>query len=418
MRVLLVSPSMVPAKTGGPSYSTYWLACGLQENGVDVTVATTDRCGLPKDVERNTLVNYGVPTYYFEKRIRLFVFTYPKMIRWIRNHLDDFDLIHFQSYFFTTAIWSALAARFKGKPIVVSPRGEIMPEAMRYARMQKMVNWLPAKIAYKYAWYHCTSDAEEAFLKLTIGPRPTFVAPNLLPCPRIDERVQMPLRTLDFSIRGNILDWTTSPKEWHGSKMPIPSGSYLLSLGRIYGLKAIDKLIESIAIVKRGIPDVLLLIAGCEFKNNREIWGGLHQRLYNMVGSLGLEGNVYFICDDDKDHTMFITGELKRLLFHNAAAFVLPSDTESFGLTVVEALRESTPVIASEYTPWRVLEDTGAGLTTSNEPRLMAAMLTYFLRLNKHERDTMSVCAKALSGRYDYREGSKEYIKHYQEILG
>ncbi|MBQ7652592.1 MAG: glycosyltransferase, partial [Victivallales bacterium] len=51
-----------------------------------------------------------------------------------------------------------------------------------------------------------------------------------------------------------------------------------------------------------------------------------------------------------------INGHAKYEFLATGDIYVLPSDTENFGITVAEALACGTPVIASQGTPWEGLE--------------------------------------------------------------
>jgi glycosyltransferase involved in cell wall biosynthesis len=65
----------------------------------------------------------------------------------------------------------------------------------------------------------------------------------------------------------------------------------------------------------------------------------------------------------------------KRDLFARSDVLVVPSFRESFGIVVAEALAHEVPVIAARGTPWKRLEDEGAGLWVDNDPASLAAAM-------------------------------------------
>jgi glycosyltransferase involved in cell wall biosynthesis len=54
-------------------------------------------------------------------------------------------------------------------------------------------------------------------------------------------------------------------------------------------------------------------------------------------------------------------GEGKLGAYREAELFVLPTQSENFGMTVAEALAAGTPAIVTRAAPWAGLEEHGAG---------------------------------------------------------
>ena len=84
-----------------------------------------------------------------------------------------------------------------------------------------------------------------------------------------------------------------------------------------------------------------------------------------------------------------INGPAKYEFLANADIYVLPSDTENFGVTVAEALVSGTPVIASQGTPWQGLdrERSGRWVPIGVEP--LAAALDELMSMSEEERAAM-----------------------------
>ena len=51
----------------------------------------------------------------------------------------------------------------------------------------------------------------------------------------------------------------------------------------------------------------------------------------------------------------------KKKIFLNSDCFLLPSKSENFGMSIVEALSYGVSVLTTEETPWSVLRNINAG---------------------------------------------------------
>lgn len=172
MRILLVSTHLYPSSTGGPALSTYYLARGLQARGVRVVVASTDM-DLPPDVPRNRLVTrYGVPSWYLAGPRRLYA--------WLWQHVGAADVVHVGSYFWPASLVCAFIARVRGVPLVVSPRGELLPVAMRYDWWRKRLELPLSRLVYRRATFHITRPEEADALRRLFPRAAVFEAPNLI----------------------------------------------------------------------------------------------------------------------------------------------------------------------------------------------------------------------------------------------
>ncbi len=112
----------------------------------------------------------------------------------------------------------------------------------------------------------------------------------------------------------------------------LPTGRFLLlTVRNLEPRMGLDALIEAIAIVRRQIPDVLLLIGGA---------GSLRGNLESLIGSLKLGDYVKLLG--------FISENDLPLYYQACDAFVLPTRAlEGFGLVAVESLACGTPVLGT-----------------------------------------------------------------------
>src|SRR5207302_198290 len=93
-----------------------------------------------------------------------------------------------------------------------------------------------------------------------------------------------------------------------------------------------DTLIEAFARVRRRLGDVRLVVAGPDDE-------GLTPSLREKTVALGVAGDVEFV------GLLNASGRLAALT--NADVWVLPSKTENFGTSVIEAMAAGVPVVIS-----------------------------------------------------------------------
>jgi glycosyltransferase involved in cell wall biosynthesis len=101
--------------------------------------------------------------------------------------------------------------------------------------------------------------------------------------------------------------------------------------------------------------------------------------MQELAAQLGLANHVTW--------TGMIQGDLKWGAFRTAEAFILPSHQENFGISVVEALACSLPVlISNQVNIWREIVMDRAGLTEKDNLEGTRRLLTGWSTLSPAER--------------------------------
>jgi glycosyltransferase involved in cell wall biosynthesis len=105
------------------------------------------------------------------------------------------------------------------------------------------------------------------------------------------------------------------------------NGRYIVGMGRLEPEKGFDKLIKAFHLVEKDCPGWKLLIVG---------EGSLRTELTRMTASLGLEDRIE------------LPGRVSnpRSLFRQCDLFALSSESEGFGLVLVEAMSAGLPVVS------------------------------------------------------------------------
>lgn len=125
----------------------------------------------------------------------------------------------------------------------------------------------------------------------------------------------------------------------------MPDDSLLVgSIGELRTLKRHDDFIRAAALILKEFPETQFVLAGV---------GEVRNQLENLVAELGLTGRFHFLgWLDDADK-----------LLCSMDVFVSASETESFGLAIVEAMAAGTAVVATATDGAReVIEDHKTGL--------------------------------------------------------
>ena len=104
----------------------------------------------------------------------------------------------------------------------------------------------------------------------------------------------------------------------------------VLFLGRITFQKGPDYFVEAAAKVRERLPEARFVMAGN---------GDMLPRLQARVRELGLEGSFEF--------PGFVRGAEVERLFSTAEVYVMPSVSEPFGISALEAMSYETPVVLS-----------------------------------------------------------------------
>ena len=136
---------------------------------------------------------------------------------------------------------------------------------------------------------------------------------------------------------------------------------FLLYLGRLSWKKGLDRLIPALA----RVPGAVLAVAG----NDEE---GIRPKLDSLAREAGVAERVRFLGPVD--------GADKAALLHGCAALVLPSYSENFGNSVLEAMAAGRPVaVTPEVGLAEVVREERAGIVADGAPEALGEALRALL---------------------------------------
>jgi glycosyltransferase involved in cell wall biosynthesis len=369
MKVLYPIGAFYPSQVGGPANSIYWLTKALVANGVNATVVTTDD-GISSTHQFDKWVTIdGIKVIYKKenfKRLRFGMLF--ESLKQVRKH----QIIQLTGLFDFPLIWIAIWSVFLDKKVIWSIRGELDPQALIYNKSQKALwLWLIKILPKTKISFHATCDAETTHIQNSFGEEVDIIQiPNFLEMPLLYE-----------------------------SK----SHEYLLYLGRIHPVKALENLIKAMVVSKvfRNSEMVLKIVG--------EERGGdaYSNKLKNLIIDNGLASKVFFLGK--------LEGIEKQNIYANAKVLILPSHTENFGNVVIESLAQGTPVIASKGTPWQLLKEEGIGYWVDNSPETLAESIDQMLQLsNETYSDMRTKSRKVVREKFDISENINKWVLRFK----
>ncbi len=104
-----------------------------------------------------------------------------------------------------------------------------------------------------------------------------------------------------------------------------------------------------------------------------------------------------------------VFGDYKYQVLDNASAFILPSHSESFGISVAEAMYFGLPVITTTKTPWSIISKKNLGWITKPEVEELKLVLKKLFYSSERELYKIGRNAKQyISKTYDLMETSRQ----------
>jgi glycosyltransferase involved in cell wall biosynthesis len=331
LKILHVSPYFKPARAyGGRTESLYRLCLNLARLGCEVRVLATNSDGPGKilAVETGTRVSVaaGLEVTYLGRLARHAIA--PGLLLRLPFEIRHTDFVHLSGVYSFPTIPTLLACKLLRKPLMWSPRGDLLRWKGSRGRIAKRVWELMCRIAApRTTMLHLASE-EERRTSLSRFPKfATTVIPNAVRLP-----ANLKHRASDGSLR-------------------------LGYLGRLHAKKGLDNLLEAGRILKtRGVAFSLVIAGAGRPRYTR--W------LTRRIARLELKDVVRMIGD--------VHGAAKREFFESIDLLVMPSHGESSATAVAEALACAIPVVASRGTPWSGLVDHKCGLWVDNAPESFA----------------------------------------------
>lgn len=317
MRLCHIVPSLED-RHGGPSKSVRALANSMARLGKNTELLTTaDAAAAPLRAE-----NDDANLLVFPREAPRWLCRSPGL----HAHLEKtvHDCVHHHSLWLLTLRYAHRAAERHATRLIISPRGMMSGWAYRHRRWRKRIAELvvhPGAFAAASGW-HATSPEEADDIRRLGFRQPVCVAPN---------GVEVPAPAALAVAR----------QHWLEFHPPLAGRRIALFYSRFHRKKRLRELIDLWLSAARG--EWLLVIAGLpEEFSVAEING--------WIAAAGAQNRI--VAFDGTGHPP---------PFALASLFLLPSQSENFGLVIAEALAAGVPALVTDATPWSGLLGKNAG---------------------------------------------------------
>ena len=244
--------------------------------------------------------------------------------------------------------WAVKGTKCK---LVVAPRGTLAKWALRKGYLKKKIfGWLfQNQVLRRADMFHATSEKEYEEIRAQGYRQPVAIVPIGMDVPELG------VSGSEFLVSGS------------GARKRMKK---VVFFGRLHKVKGVDRLVR--AWEEAAQDGWELVIAGPDCGMLEELKGIVAERKLPRVSFVGE-----------------INGPAKYEFLAGGDVYVLPSDTENFGVTVAEALASGTPVIASQGTPWQGLERERCGRWVPIGVEPLAAALREMMAMSDEERAAM-----------------------------
>ena len=330
LKILQLVHTLDPS-VGGVAAAVLALSRGLARRGHKLDIVVLDDSASP------WLVDIALPIHALGAGLTSYRYS-SKLLPWLKKQGRDYDRV------IVNGIWQYLGfaawRRYAGSsiPYYVFPHGMLDPWFKETFPLKHLKKWL----YWPWAEYRVLRDAAAVIFT---SEEERSQARKSFWLYRCREKVS-PLGVEAPPISSN------AKLEFLSRYPQLQNTRIFLFLGRLHPKKGCDMLLEAFAQM-RSNDSISLILAGPDQV-------GWESDLRRQVTRLNLTNRVVF--------TGMLEGSMKQGAFANAEAFVLPSHQENFGISVVEALAASVPVLVSNRVNiWREIEADRAGYVESDD---------------------------------------------------
>lgn len=355
-------------KAGGPIRSCVNFSENMKDTH-EIFVFTTDR-----DLgETQPYENVEIDKWIKNNEVNVF-YASPYFLAWrnIRRVIESVspDYVYINSmYSVYIALYPLLLKRLGGSnsTFVLAPRGMLKATALQFKSTKKKVFLFFFKLLgfYKLITFHATDKTEEADIRTIFGKNVTYRRISNFPS-------KQDFGTYDI--------------------VKLMDDLKIVFVGRIHPIKNLKSLLLYIQSVSSTVK--LTIIGTIEDEN---YWDEC-ERIINTFNP-----RIKVILKRNVPNTDIIN------LILDQHIFALPTEGENFGHAIFEALSAGRPVLISDQTPWRNLEEKKAGWDLSlNDPQAFINVLNNVAAMDNEEFQKWCKGARRLANDYINNSNLKE----------
>ncbi len=356
-KILRIIHTLDPA-LGGPSNAILDHSEMLVKYGFLVDILTSDKNNKFKLKNKNRkikIINRGQPLNKYGINI--------KLILWLFNNKNKYD------YFIIHELWRiyTLLARILLKNYVVFIHGQLDPFFKKnlFKRIKKQIYWflIERKNLINSNSILLTSENEKKLLN------DTFVNTS-----------DIKKKVVKYGLYKRKVKTNKISKAFYEKFKSLKNKNFYLFLGRFHEKKGCEIIINTIYQLKKDFKDFVLM-AGPLNGTTYE------KKIFSLIKKYELENKI--IISD------ILTGDTKWGAINQSKATILPSHGENFGVSLIESLSFSKPVITTnKVNIYKEILNYKAGLVSNNTTNSFKKIFSEFDKYNSKKLNKMSINAK------------------------
>ncbi len=371
---------------GGPYTVVKGLTKALAEFGCEIGVCSP----LPHNYDRSKLdaFDHLRDIVYLESSNDLLGYLWPSYSKdWgkVLKKLNDYELLHIHGFF---DYYAYFVYRHLKKPYIITPHGTLQKEAVSrksYLKKTLYLSLIGRRTLRNSRAIHALTVYEEACLRdLGVDQQSISVVPNGI---SPEDFCNLPDKGLLFR------------------KYPELEGKRIvLFMSRINWKKGLDDLIPAFSSVVEEIGNAHLVLIGPDsegYMNKVDVW----IRDYGLNEHVSYMGPVF-----GKDRLMFL---------QDSNMLVLPSYSEAFPMTIIEAMYMNLSVIITEDSGIAdIVRDNNVGLVINKNRNEIATAIIKLLKDDALARELGRNGGKLVREKYTWDKVADRMMRVYAEVLG
>ena len=359
--MITLATNSLASDGGGTAYVVQRLAETLSNTAQNVTTVSisprSDPSGSIHTV--NNLINAQFPP------------TGPRSLGWswpLHRYVLSSTSHSAKSIIHQHGLWSLLSyttsqsARNTGHPLLISPHGMLEPNALKISKLKKVLfsAMIEKRHLQRAACLHALTEAEAQHCRDFGLTNPIAVVPNGIDLPPTQPPLEQPLHQRHPELIGKKI---------------------LLSMSRLHPKKGLPMLLDAWQALHAIHTDWILVIAGPDENQHQAA-------LETQARSLGVEHKVLFPGPISLTEKWSVLSEV--------TAFVLPSHSEGFPISILEAAACRLPVLFTTSCYFPELAKAGGGIEVPATSKTLADGLDKMLAFSPETRRSMGKAGQHL----------------------
>jgi len=369
---------------GGPAKSVPYMSKCLIDLGIKSEIVSVR---LKQNESNEIIERHRIPWTAFQSRFIAKVRYAPKM----REYLLRATKTAQQIILHTQNLWNYppyLTYKLHKKtcvPLVASIRGTLYQWSLLQKKLRKGIAWFcfQKEMLNSAECIHVTEVGEAEATRRNGVTAPIAIIPNGVD---LEEFSKLPSYE--------------KAKKAIGLK---ETKRYILFLSRLHRKKGLDLLVESWMRLATSNSDWDLLVVG-PVSDEKYV-----RKIKKRILSNSLSDRVIF--------TGMLSGKKRLEAYAASDLFVLPSHSENFGITVLEALASGIPVITSTNTPWKEISSKNAGWCIDNHIEELTFTLKKAMIMPLRELEDRGSNGQKIASTYMWKTQSIKMKRLYEWIL-